>query len=74
MKDYIVRVWIPLSVRVENVEDASDADGMAQDYLLRDPVTGESVEARIKEALDPTAFFPFTAKPRFEVVGPADDI
>lgn len=59
-KDYIVRAWIPVEVRVERVTDADMAVGVAHDYLtLIDPLTGENtLLQRLSEAIEDTVWFP----------------
>jgi hypothetical protein len=62
-KDYIVTAWIPVEVRVERVTDEDMAVGVAHDYLtLGDPLTGkDTLIERLKEAIEPTVWFPATA-------------
>lgn len=50
-KDFIVTYFVPIRVRVENVEDADLAAGIAAEYLVEDQI----MEA-IDEGLDATRF------------------
>lgn len=57
-KDWIVTVWVPFVVRVENMDDRAMAKSVAQDYLEQlDPLTGEDTLAKILDReSDPTVF------------------
>jgi len=57
-KDWIVTVWVPFNVRIENMDDRAMAKGVAQDYLeTLDPLSGEYPLLRnLKHAAEPTVF------------------
>jgi hypothetical protein len=57
-KDWIVTVWVPFVVRVENMDDRAMAKSVAQEYLEDlDPLTGEYTLLKIIGAhADPTVF------------------
>lgn len=57
-KDWIVTVWIPFVVRIENMDTTAQAKSVAQDYLEQlDPLTGEYTLLKIVGAhADPTVF------------------
>lgn len=69
----IVRVWVPLEVRIDDAGDDATAEAMAWDWVLADPVSGEPVRSLIEDAIDPTAFWHASdLECRYEV-RPADD-
>jgi len=70
--DAIVRVWVPFDVRIENVDNATQAEDIARDYAeYIDPSVkpdrsffdgsrerGRSLEDVLYDAADPTSFYP----------------